>query len=303
MQLKQVYKNFEHFFFEKEKSSTMGIVRICLSLVLLFSLLNDLPFIMHYYSNDGLLSGHTTSLRSNYRFSILDTIGNPIQLFLIYALLVFSTIMLLIGKYTRLSAVVTFVLLASFHEKNVFVLNSGDTLIRLLIFYLIFAPSNKSYSFDSIKMQKRLSSKDYKTWQSAYIWPRRLMQIQLIVVYFFAFISKTGITWKGGTAIYYFLSNPHFARFDLDLSSFFLLTVFLTYFTILTELLFPILVWFRSLRRYALIAGISLNMGILLLSNIFFFSLIMIVAHLVFINPKEIEKVMSLIKTKVKNLI
>ena len=80
--------------------------------------------------------------------------------------------MLLIGKFTRTSAIVAFILLSSFHEKNTLILNSGDTLIRLMLFYLAIAPSGKCLSLDSIKKHQSSTSKEHQEWQQGYIWPR-----------------------------------------------------------------------------------------------------------------------------------
>src|SRR3989338_5867974 len=68
---------------------------------------------------------------------------------------------------------------------------------------------------------------------------------------------------------------------DFDfLGNFLWLTIIATYATLLIEFLFPMLVWFKPTKKYMLIGGVMLNLGILILSNIkFFFSLIMIVAH------------------------
>ena len=285
------------FFFKKENYTTIGLLRIFTATVLLLSLINDFPFVVDYYSDEGVLSGRVDVLRSEYRFTILDYFGSPNQVIILYLLLIIFTIMLLIGKHTRTSAIVAFILLSSFHEKNTLILNSGDTLIRLMLFYLAIAPSGKCLSLDSIKKRQSLTSKEHKEWQQEYIWPRRLMQIQLAIVYLFAFLPKTGVTWRGGTAIYYFLANPHFARFSFDfLGNFIILTIFMTYATLLIELLFPILVWFKSTRKYMLIAGIMLQFGILILSNITFFSLIMIVVHLAFIEPETTNKMLIKIK-------
>jgi len=110
-------------------------------------------------------------------------------------------------------------------------------------------------------------------------------------------LPKTGTTWRGGTALYYFLANSHFARFNFEfLGNFIFLLMFMTYAILLIELLFPILVWFKPTRNYMLIAGIMIQSGILIFSNITFFSLIMIVAHLAFIEPETINKILINIK-------
>lgn len=299
----QLIRAIDKFFFKKEDCSTIGLVRIFTAVVILLALINDLPFAADYYSDNGVISGHIDILRSEYRFSILDELGSPESVYFFYLILIISTIMLLVGKYTRASAIISFVLLASFHEKNVFILDSAETLMRLMVFYLALAPSSKYFSLDAIKKRRSLTPEDFKRWQKGPIWTRRLMQIQLAVVYLFAFLPKTGITWKSGTAIYYFLSNHHFARFSFDfLGSFLWLTIIATYATLLIELLFPMLVWFKPTKKYMLIGGVMLNLGILILSNITFFSLIMIVAHLAFIEPGTINKTISKIKIRIKKL-
>ena len=292
------------FFFKKENYSTIGLLRILTAAVLLMSLINDLPFVVDYFSDEGVLSGHTDILRSEYRFTILDYFGNPIYVRIFYITLIIFTLMLLIGKFTRTSAIVAFILLSAFHEKNPLILNSGDTLMRLMLFYLAIASSGKCLSLDSMKKRKITSIKEHKKSQQGYIWPRRLIQIQLAIVYLFAFLPKTGTTWRDGTAIYYFLANPHFARFSTDfLGNFIVLTTLMTYATLLIELLFPVLVWLKPTRNYMLIAGIMLQSGILILSNITFFSLIMIVAHLAFIEPETINRKLIQVKNILKIII
>ena len=99
------------------------------------------------------------------------------------------------------------------------------------------------------------------------------------------------------------MANPHFARFSFDFTAgLIILTIILTYAILLTELLFPLLVWLKPTRKYMLIAGIMLNSGILITSNITFFSLIMIVAHLAFIEPETVSRKLEQTKKYIKNL-
>ena len=169
--------------------------------------------------------------------------------------------------------------------------------MRLIVFYLILAPSGKCFSLDAMRKHKKLPPERFKEWQKGPIWPRRLMQIQLTIVYLFAFLPKTGNTWKDGTAVYYFLANMHFARFDFHfLSNFMPLVRFMTYSALTIELLFAVLIWFKSIRPYINISGIILQLSILISSNIIFFSMIMLVAHLSFVEPEAINKAINRFK-------
>mgnify|MGYP001602480980 CR=1 FL=1 len=304
----KIYARVNEFFFKEEHYATIGLLRILASAVILLMLINDLPLAVDYFSDDGFLSGHTELMRSEYRFSILDYAKEPSQVLIVYGLLMLSALMLLLGKFTRLSAIATFILLASFHERNPFILDSAETLMRLMVFYLALAPSGKYFSLDAAKKGKVLSPEEMKKWQNGPIWPRRLMQLQLAIVYLFAFLAKTGATWKDGTAVYYFLTNSHFARFNFEfLGNFMPLVQFMTYSALAIELLFPILVWFMPIRPYINAAGIILQLSILFSSNIVFFSLIMIAAHMAFIEPETVNKAVNklegigkLIKNKVE---
>ena len=93
------------FFFERENYSTLGLLRVLTALVLLMALINDLPFVTDYFSDEGVLSGHTDVLRQEYRFTVLDYLGSPFYVLFFYFLLIISTIMLLFGKFTRFSAI------------------------------------------------------------------------------------------------------------------------------------------------------------------------------------------------------
>ena len=57
---------------------------------------------------------------------------------------------LLAGFYTQLSAALVFVTLTSLHLRNAYMLNSGDTLQRLLSFFLIFSHAGGVLSVDAL---------------------------------------------------------------------------------------------------------------------------------------------------------
>jgi len=291
-------------FFKKQHCATISAVRIAVAFVILLSLLNDFSLVRAYYSDEGILQGKTDALRAEFRFSILDYFGGPFQVYFLYVMLIFAILMLLVGKYTKTATIISFILLASFHERNTVVLNSGDTLLRLLLFYLIFAPSGRCFSLDAISSKKRLTQTELCNSKTHPIGVLRLIQIQIALVYLFSFLSKDGITWKNGTAVYYFLMTSYYARFDFAfLGSVMFIFTFLTYFALLVELLFPVLIWFRKTRIFMIILAMLLQTGILLTSNIMFFSLIMIFINIAFIDPASIDNAVSKISKKFYKLI
>src|SRR5438046_2641503 len=55
----------------------------------------------------------------------------------LFNILIVASLTLTLGFFSRLSALVVFVLLCSFDHRNLFVLNGGDVLMRITAFYLM----------------------------------------------------------------------------------------------------------------------------------------------------------------------
>ncbi len=122
---------------------------------------------------------------------------------------------------------------------------------------------------------------------SSQLWPLRLFQIQITLIYASnAWNKLQGETWQNGTALFQVSRmTDYFGRgiipdwlFDLP----WLLQI-CTWSVLLLETLLPILLWIPSTRRYAVILGILLHLGIELTMNLFLFEWIMIVGLLSFL--------------------
>ncbi|PAU93867.1 hypothetical protein CK503_09345 [Aliifodinibius salipaludis] len=70
-----------------------------------------------------------------------------------------AALFVLFGYRTKLAIIVTFVLLLSLHNKNPWILNSGDAYLRMVVFWNIFLPLNKFYSFDNLNNKKPKNTK------------------------------------------------------------------------------------------------------------------------------------------------
>ena len=115
-----------------------------------------------------------------------------------------------VGWHSRVCAAVVFVALTSLARANPYVFNSGDTLIRVLAFYLMLAPSGMEFSLDRRRARQR--GRDVASTHPA--WPLRLIQIQVSVMYASAVWSKLqGARWRDGTAVSYATRLPDLVRF------------------------------------------------------------------------------------------
>src|SRR5205085_2161953 len=89
-----------------------------------------------------------------------------------------------------------------------------DVLLRLTVAVLALSRCNARWSVDALVM-RRLVKRPLATEVPA--WPRYLLLLQLVWVYFSGGINKGGAAWMPGsgfTALANILADPHVARFD-----------------------------------------------------------------------------------------
>ena len=94
--------------------------------------------------------------------------------------------------------------------------------------------------------------------------------------------------WLSGIALRDVLSSPVFSEWP-HYYDYFPIIVFLTWMTLLFEMAFPLLVWFKKLRPWMILWGIAFHVGIDALMVIPVFSAIMIVSYAVFLTDDEVK--------------
>ncbi len=91
------------------------------------------------------------------------------------------------------------------------------------------------------------------------------------------------------------LSNERFSMFP-SVSGFIIsnsaLVAALTFFTVLFQILFPLLVW-TKMKPLMVLAGLSLHLGIGILMGMYMFSLTMIVADLSLLSDRTFDQVLA----------
>ena len=148
--------------------------------------------------------------------------------------LTLASLCLIVGQDTRVAAVVVFVGVLSLERRNPFVFNAGDGLIRVIAFYLMFAPSGESLSLD----RWRHARKTFWEFPARAPWALRLMQVQLSILYLASVWAKlAGETWNDGTAVSYAVRLEDLQRFEppAALATSELVSNLLTYGTIAIE--------------------------------------------------------------------
>ena len=294
--MKRAVDSWERFCFERAETSTLALVRIAFGCAgaRLDACTGSRPVHVLLVVRADRAATRRRGL-GNPRFTSPET---PRWLPCYMALLL-ASICTILGAGTRLATAILFVGILSFERRMPFVFNSGDAVIRNTAFFLMLAPAGAALSLDS---WYRARSRFWEP-QVRAVWPLRLMQLQLTVIYLAAVWAKVrGVTWNDGTAVSYALRIEDLARFPLPdfVATSPLLVNLMTYATLAVELAIPILVWNRRARPYVLAAGAALHLFIDYRIMVGFFSYAMFVLYLSFVPPERASAVITAVRMRLR---
>jgi hypothetical protein len=165
---------------------------------------------------------------------------------------------LLLGWWTRLATAASWFLLMSLHARNPMILQGGDTLLRLLLFWGIFLPLGARWSLDGLRRPGGRPPGDAEVSAGS-----AALVLQVCFVYWFSAALKSDPAWRSeGTAVYDALSLDQFATpLAHDLLGFPRLLRVLTFATLGIEAAGPALLfvpWQTGRVRLAVVAGFLL---------------------------------------------
>lgn len=284
---------WNRFFFEPGSGLALGLFRAVYGLVVFVSVLGVFPARETFYGEHAIVSTDTmTRFLSHHwpllSFSFLPITDPGLGLFLLALLIAAACLSL--GLFTRAASFAVFVGLYSVHNRNLFVLNAGDLLMRIDALLLLFADSGASFSLDRWRERRRNPASEPRPISP---WPVRLLQIQLSYLYLTTSLLKLsgGPSWKDGTAIYYALRYLELQRFRLTYLFYYLWQIKLaTWGTIVAELSMGTFVWFRRIRYPILLAALALHTGINLALQFPVFQYVMMTNLLLFLEPTDLKR-------------
>jgi hypothetical protein len=176
------------------------------------------------------------------------------------------------------------------HQDNV-LWNAEDNVIRLVAFFMIFWPLDRVTIWDAMSSNEHQTSATKRT-TSWPMWPFRLVQIEMCLIYFSTVSSKfQGEEWMTGIALWYvvhlddlyglFLNPSWVFGYHTPLKA-------LTYATLVLESTTPLLMWYsRPTRLFGLFLVTGFHLSLDLSMNLNFFHWIMIVGWMSFLVQPE----------------
>ena len=222
-----------------------------------------------------------------YQWSLHMLSGQAWAQWLLLGLLAMFAVGLLIGYRTRLCAVATWLLLLSLDSRNPMILNSGDVLLRCMLFWSLFLPLGACFSVDRALRPKSSAPIPQTVFSAASV----ALLLQLGMMYFFSALFKTHSAWLSDkSAVYYALNcDAYVTGLGIRLREFPRLMEFLTVSTYFLELVGPLIVFFpfftSSIRMGTVLAFWGLHAGLAATMTIGLFPAICIVAWLVYLPP------------------
>jgi len=204
---------------------------------------------------------------------------------------------LILGLFTRVSAVIAFLLQMVIYKSMHLYLYGADFFQTMTLFYCIIFP-------------KSLLSLDYVIFKSkqnpiSIKWSLLLLQIHVCVIYFFSGLDKgIGINWWNGEAIWKALNSHNYNGIisvnSLNVPDFVFIIVGIG--TVTVEFLYPLFINLKATRKIWLSLIILMHLSIAVFMGLHFFAMLMIILNLsAFYFPylkEEVSSEFSLIISK-----
>jgi predicted DCC family thiol-disulfide oxidoreductase YuxK len=209
--------------------------------------------------------------------------GSAVYQILLFAVAAITACALLVGYRTRLATFLSWFLLISLQERNVYILQGGDVLLVMLLFWGMFLPLGARFSIDAaLDTSANSHSNNYASMATM------ALKVQCMSVYFFSALLKSDPAWlPEGTAVAYALQLDYLAtQFAVWFRQFPELLHALTYYVWWLQMVGSMLmfspVFHMPLRIALMFMFISMHIGFFLSLEIGLFPFISIAALLTF---------------------
>jgi hypothetical protein len=313
---------WDRFWFQPSDPTTLGAVRVCTGLVLLYAYVSCTPRLMSLIGPDAWIDSRAiTELRAvgQSDTTLLERIANawwpqsvwfyvqdPRWIWTLHGLFLVAIVCFTLGFCSRTANVIVWVGHVSFVVRSYSAWFGFDVILGMLTFCLMFGPTGDALSVDAWLRRRRLDSQSHEPTERESIpsWSAnasiRLIQAHMCVVYFCSGISKLpGATWRNGSAIW--LALMSFDEMPYDLRSVSHLNEWVVrsilwaavVFTLAFEIGFAFLIWSRRTRPFVLSAAVLLHLGIGVFMGLDAFSAAMLTGCLAFVPPATVRRALK----------
>ena len=218
---------------------SLALLRVGISLSVLLSMLERLPDFRLLFTDEGCAPRRWLfeEFFSVSGFSLYTVSGNEWVLLPLYLFHMACALAVIAGWNTRRFTIALWFLTTSLCNRNPNILDGGDEVCRIVLFWGMFLPWGRVWSWDA-RHQEEAPLKVVSPWTVAFL-------VQVSVMYAFTGWTKFGQEWSDGSAAQLFLAQKTMVRpWTAVLSSYPELTSWLAVATKWIELLAPLLIFF-----------------------------------------------------------
>ncbi|MFL5752109.1 MAG: hypothetical protein ACJ76F_01780 [Bacteroidia bacterium] len=264
---------------EEEGTAAADLFRKSLYLYLVFNFVQLLPVLPDLYGQNSAIIPY------NYSHFSLSKLVNLLSLpscenlyYLFFAFQLVACVCGFLNILPRICAVVVWFTTINLNNRTYLMNTGGEQLLNIMLFYLMFISSSR-------KKRTELFTILDNTFIVA-------CKMQLILVYALSALYKLlQPEWLNGNALFYVLHMDEFTSpFLRNISENRIVIMVLTYFSLLYQVLFPLLIFFKKLKKPLILCGIALHLGIAFGVGLMNFSLIMICCYLLFVNEEQAKR-------------
>jgi len=262
--MNEIFAWIESILFCEVSYETLHVVRRLLGILIIWECIIWIKEYPQLLSPSGWYSKkYFQDDQENIRFSLLRYLGGWRELDkILLGLGIVGGLMLLAEIIPVLACMICFIVLISIQNRNIFALNGGDQVRRMLCLLLLFLPKHNGPA-----------------------WPLIFVQLFIANIYFKAFYHKLwGEKWRNGTASMDALAVKVMTRFELpdylQKKGFHKL---LTYGTLFIEGTLFTLIWIDEIRVFVVIGGMLMHLGMGIILKLTLFQTTMIVLLITFL--------------------
>lgn len=270
---------WEQFWFAKIDARQYAVLRVSFGVLSAFYFCELLPLVKSQFSAAGWLGSiRQIETQNGGSWSLLFlpmTADNAVFAFVLMGTGIAASLLLMLGWHSRINALIAWLIWASLWNRNPLILDGDDAILKLMCFYLLLSPCGNAWSVDA---------KQGNLPKQVVIWPLRLIQFQIALIYFVSgWVKFYGPEWQDGTVIQTVLIHPHYSAINgWLLINNELIAKFLSAlgdFIKWWEVLFPILLLHPTSRKISLLIGVCFHLGLLMTLNLRWFAIIMLALY------------------------
>jgi hypothetical protein len=228
----------------------------------------------------------------------------------VHSAIVLCSFLFLIGWYTRITSVLTWFGALCYIHRDTAVMFGADTMMNVLLLYLMVGPSGAALSVDrwlAVRRARRLGQPEpaLAPMVSATL-AVRLVQIHACIIYLSAGLSKLqGMAWWTGTAPWITMANfeyaPLYWPLYVDFLRFLAKHRWLYELTMTTgslgtlafEIGYAFVIWRPAFRPLWLWMAVLFHLGIGLFMGLTSFAVVMLIFNMAFVSPATVRRVID----------